>query len=167
MRPSLGFEQFGKLRPPRGPEAAVPESQITDLNARELSAAIHGRRVSCVEVMTAYLDQIADVNPRHNAIVALRERDVLLAEAATKDAALAADCSQGWMHGFPHAGSAVGACWPRVAFRARCLSGNARANVLESRVRRALRRIRLRRLARRAGFSLRQDGALADSRRGS
>ena len=53
--------------------------------------------------MTAYLDHIAALNPLVNAVVDLRPRDELLAQAAAKDALLAAGTYQGWMHGFPHA----------------------------------------------------------------
>jgi amidase len=83
--------------PPRRPDSIVM------LDAAELSRAIRRRRVSCVEVMRAYLDHIDEVNPRVNAIVSLRPRAELLAEAAEKDALLAAGTYQGWMHGFPHA----------------------------------------------------------------
>ncbi|MDN5797839.1 MAG: hypothetical protein L0H79_19120 [Intrasporangium sp.] len=76
---------------------------IVDWSAAELSSAIAGGHVTCVEVMAAYLDQIERLNPRVNAIVALRPRAELLAEAAEKDALLARGERQGWMHGFPHA----------------------------------------------------------------
>jgi amidase len=76
---------------------------IVDWTAAELSSAIGSRLVSCVEVMTAYLDQIERLNPRVNAIVALRPRQELLADAAEKDELLARGERQGWMHGFPHA----------------------------------------------------------------
>lgn len=72
---------------------------IVRWTAAELSAAIHARQVSCVEVMTAYLDHIDRINPAVNAIVALRPRAELLAEAAEKDRGT----PRGWMHGFPHA----------------------------------------------------------------
>lgn len=72
-------------------------------SAAELAVAIRQRKVSCVEVMTAYLDHIDEVNPAVNAIVALRPRAELLAEAAAKDAALDRGDYQGWMHGFPQA----------------------------------------------------------------
>ena len=39
-----------------------------------LAAAIRSRKVSCVEVMTAYLDHIDTLNPKVNAIVALQDR---------------------------------------------------------------------------------------------
>jgi amidase len=71
--------------------------------AAELSAAIRDRHVTCVEVMTAYLDHIDRLNPRVNAIVARRPRADLLAEAAGKDRLLDAGQRQGWMHGFPYA----------------------------------------------------------------
>lgn len=53
--------------------------------------------------MTAYLDQIEQLNPQVNAIVALRPRADLLKQALAKDEQLAAGEHQGWMHGFPHA----------------------------------------------------------------
>ena len=38
-------------------------AEITGWSAAELSAAIRDRMVSCVEVMTACLDRIEEVNP--------------------------------------------------------------------------------------------------------
>ncbi|MFT4231014.1 MAG: amidase [Microbacterium sp.] len=77
--------------------------RIVDWSAAELSVAIKRRVVTCVEVMTAYLDQIDEFNPAVNAIVALRPRSELLAEAREKDALLKRGSYQGWMHGFPQA----------------------------------------------------------------
>ena len=74
---------------------------ITQMDGLALSAAIRGKKVSCVEVMTAYLDHIGRVNPKVNAIVSLQPRDGLLAEAKAKDADLAAGRHAGWLHGFP------------------------------------------------------------------
>jgi amidase len=76
---------------------------ITDLSAAALSEAIHARDVSCREVMAAYLDRIDDQNPAVNAIISLRDRDQLLAEAGVCDDELAHDLSRGWMHGMPQA----------------------------------------------------------------
>src|SRR5882672_154796 len=73
------------------------------MNAVALRDAIHARAVSCVEVMTAYLDHIERLNPLVNAIVALRDRGALLADAKEKDAALARGEPAGLLHGFPHA----------------------------------------------------------------
>jgi amidase len=73
------------------------------LDAVVLSKAIHAREVSCVEVMSAYLDHIERINPQVNAIVALQERGSLLTEARERDAQLARGESLGPLHGFPHA----------------------------------------------------------------
>ncbi|MFM1896924.1 MAG: hypothetical protein RLZZ385_1998 [Pseudomonadota bacterium] len=82
--------------------AALPTS-IVDFSALQLSAAIHGGDVSCVEVMQAYLAHIARLNPVHNAIVGQVDDDALLAEAAAADRDLARGNDHGWMHGMPHA----------------------------------------------------------------
>ena len=76
---------------------------ITALDATALSEAVHARRVSCREVMQAYLARIARLNPTYNAIVSLRPDDALLAEADTCDAELARGASRGWLHGAPQA----------------------------------------------------------------
>ena len=46
---------------------AAPTSDITALDAVALAKAIQSRRLSCVEVMSAYLDQIEHHNPAVNA----------------------------------------------------------------------------------------------------
>jgi amidase len=76
---------------------------ITELSAAQLSEAIHGRDVSCREVMNAYLDHINQRNPAVNAIVSRRDRDELLAEANECDDEISNDLSRGWMHGMPQA----------------------------------------------------------------
>ncbi len=78
-------------------------TDIVSLGAVDLSRAIHARQVSCVEVMRAYLDRIARLNPEVNAIVALRDRTDLLREAKARDADLAHGESHGPLHGFPQA----------------------------------------------------------------
>jgi len=78
-------------------------TEIVNLDAIALARAIKSKQVSSVEVMTAYLDRIERLNPRVNAIVSLQPRDVLLKQAATRDAQLARGEYLGWMHGFPHA----------------------------------------------------------------
>jgi len=65
-------------------------SDVVNLSAIELSRAIEKRAVSCVAVMQAYLSRIDAVNPRHNAIVSLRDHGELLAEAEQRDKAWAA-----------------------------------------------------------------------------
>ena len=79
------------------------DDDITALDATALSEAIHARRVSCREVMQAYLARIARLNPTYNAIVSLRPDDELLAEADACDAELARGASRGWLHGVPQA----------------------------------------------------------------
>ena len=83
------------------PNVAEAAGAITAMGGLELSAAIRAKKVSCAEVMTAYLDHIGKVNPKVNAIVSLQPRDMLLAEAKARDADLAAGRYAGWMHGFP------------------------------------------------------------------
>jgi amidase len=73
------------------------------MTASQLSAAIHARQVSCVEVMQAYLSRIHTFNPVYNAIVSMRDDDALLAESGRADAELTRGESRGWMHGMPHA----------------------------------------------------------------
>src|SRR5262249_9071804 len=59
--------------------------------------------LSCVEVMTAYLDHIERLNSRVNAIVALQDRADLLLQARERDAQLASGELPGPLHGFPFA----------------------------------------------------------------
>jgi Asp-tRNA(Asn)/Glu-tRNA(Gln) amidotransferase A subunit family amidase len=70
-------------------------SDIVMMDAVALAGAIRSRRLSCVEVMTACVDQIEKLNPKVNAAVALRDRDALLDEARERDAELVHE----WMKG--------------------------------------------------------------------
>lgn len=72
-------------------------------SAVDLAESIRRRQVSCVEVMSAYLNRIEALNPRVNAIVALREPEVLMREAAARDDQLARGERLGRLHGFPFA----------------------------------------------------------------
>jgi amidase len=71
------------------------------MDAVRLADAIRLRQVSCVEVMTAYLDHIDKINPRVNAIVALQGRVSLLAQSEERDKQLARGELMGPLHGFP------------------------------------------------------------------
>ena len=85
---------------------ASAQSRVPDIvlmNGMELSQAIRSKRVSSVEAMNAYLDHIAKLNPRVNAIVSLQDRGDLLTEARERDTQLARGQYLGWMHGFPQA----------------------------------------------------------------
>jgi amidase len=72
---------------------------LTELSATELSAMIAARKVAPSEVMAACLDRVDLVNPTVNAVVSLRDRDVLMAEARAADDAP----RRGWLHGMPFA----------------------------------------------------------------
>ncbi|KAA0943406.1 MULTISPECIES: amidase [unclassified Pseudomonas] len=77
--------------------------EIVELDAVQLSRAIHARQVSCHEVMQAYLAQIERFNPAVNALVSLRSHEDVLAEAQACDRELDKGQSRGWMHGMPQA----------------------------------------------------------------
>jgi Amidase len=53
--------------------------------------------------MSAYLDHIARLNPKVNAIVALQDRQGLLRQARERDDQISRGEYQGWLHGFPQA----------------------------------------------------------------
>jgi amidase len=74
---------------------------ITDMDGLALARAIRSKQVSGVEVMTAFLGRIDRLNPKVNAIVSLRSREALLAEARERDATLASGTVMGPLHGFP------------------------------------------------------------------
>jgi amidase len=84
--------------------SAVSDAEsIVMMDGVSLSKAIHSKAVSCREVISTYLDHIARINPKVNAIVSLQDRDALLKQAEERDAQLSRGESMGWMHGFPHA----------------------------------------------------------------
>ena len=74
---------------------------ILNIGACAVSDLIAARKLSCAEVATVYLDHIERTNPAYNAIVSMRDREEILAEARDKDKLLARGIRQGWMHGFP------------------------------------------------------------------
>ncbi|MBW4022373.1 MAG: amidase [Proteobacteria bacterium] len=71
----------------------------TTLSATDLAGRIARRDISCVAVMTAFLDRIDAVNPQVNAIVSRVDRAASLAQAAAYDARP----SMGPLHGLPMA----------------------------------------------------------------
>jgi amidase len=98
-----GTVAAGLVNLPASASAAPKISEIVMMNAHDLAGAITSKKVSCVEVMNAYLDHIAIYNPKVNAIVALQDRDSLIAQAKERDAQLARGQIMGPLHGFPHA----------------------------------------------------------------
>lgn len=69
-------------------------------SARDLSEAIHKRKLSVKEVVQAHLDQINKVNPKVNAIVSLNE-ELALKEAEIADKKLLSGEKVGPLHGLP------------------------------------------------------------------
>ncbi|TPN79349.1 amidase [Mesorhizobium sp. CU2] len=86
---------------PATKHAVPPASDICRLSAVDLTEAIRQRRLSVREVVAAFLDRIEAVNPLVNAIVSLRERADILAEAAGADAHLARGGEAGSLFGLP------------------------------------------------------------------
>ncbi|WP_370050274.1 MULTISPECIES: amidase [Salipiger] len=64
---------------------ALPAT-LTDATATDLAAALRNKQISARDLMQAVLDRIDATNPAINAIVTLRPRDTLLAEAEAMDA---------------------------------------------------------------------------------
>ena len=83
--------------------AAGRTSDIVGLDAISLRNAIRARKLSSVEVMNAYLDQVELVNPTANAIVSLQDRALLVKQAEARDAQLLRKEKIGPLHGLPHA----------------------------------------------------------------
>jgi len=78
-------------------------SDIVMMEGAALSRAIQTKKVSCVEVMTAYLAHIEKFNGKVNALVALQDPGQLLQQARECDAALARGDYRGPLQGIPHA----------------------------------------------------------------
>ena len=76
-------------------------SDLPDLSAGELVALVARGEASCVEVVGAHLDRIDALNPRVNAIVGLRDRADVLAEAAARDRSPHDGAERGPLHGLP------------------------------------------------------------------
>jgi amidase len=72
---------------------------LTELSASELSRRIAQGVMAPSEVMSAFLARIDRINPSINSIVALGDRDMLMAEACAMDVAP----HHGWLHGLPFA----------------------------------------------------------------
>ena len=90
------FADDGSLRAPAGEIPAICAASAT-----ELAGAIATRQLSSVEVVTAFLDRIDAANPHHLAIVSLRPREEILAEAGAADATVASGEALGRLHGLP------------------------------------------------------------------
>ena len=82
-------------------------SSLTDFAAHELATVIREGEASCRDVMQAFLERIEELNPRHNAIVSLRDGDDLLREAERCDLELVRndpnDAPPSFLFGLPQA----------------------------------------------------------------
>mgnify|MGYP004008465549 FL=1 len=74
--------------------------ELIHTSATKLAKAIRDKKVSSKEVVEAYLEQIAAVNPNLNALVQLAA-DSALTQAKNMDDSLARGESQGPLHGVP------------------------------------------------------------------
>jgi amidase len=74
---------------------------LTHISASKLAARIVKREVTCVEVMSAYIDRINEVNPKINAIVQMRAAGDLLDDARRADRDLMNGRKPGPLHGVP------------------------------------------------------------------
>ena len=72
-------------------------TDITSLSALELSAKIESKALTSVQVVSAYLDRIEQFNPKINAIISLRPRVDILADALLSDETP----RRGWLSGLP------------------------------------------------------------------
>jgi amidase len=78
-------------------------SELCFTGARELARLLSTRKVSAREVMAAFLDQIARINPKVNAIVAKLDDERCLALADDADRCLDRGDKVGPLHGLPFA----------------------------------------------------------------
>lgn len=79
----------------------MSQKAITSLTATELSQNIHMRKISCLEVMQAYLEQIQKMNLAVNAIISMLPEKDLLAHAKLKDEIFHQVPNKGFLYGFP------------------------------------------------------------------
>jgi amidase len=92
------------MTPPQAARKTEPAiSDIVMMDALPLGRALRAKQISCVEVMNAYLDHIDRLNPKVNAIVSMRDRTELIAEARQRDEQLARGEDMGPLHGMPQA----------------------------------------------------------------
>ena len=83
--------------------AAREMSDILNLSAVALAAALRKKDLSSRDLMAAHLAQVDRLNPQFNAIVSRVEGDALMKAAAALDEDAARGRFCGPLHGFPHA----------------------------------------------------------------
>ena len=75
-------------------------SDILELSATAMAAAVREKKISPVEMVRAHFHRIAELNPRLNAYISLRE-DEALADARVAEAAVMRGDEIGPLHGVP------------------------------------------------------------------
>jgi Asp-tRNA(Asn)/Glu-tRNA(Gln) amidotransferase A subunit family amidase len=75
-------------------------SDILESSATAMAAAVREKKISPIELVRAHFDRIAELNPRLNAYISLRE-DAALAEAGTAEAAVMRGQALSPLHGVP------------------------------------------------------------------
>src|SRR5712691_336012 len=98
---SLTPDDFLMRNPADSTAAAMTESEICFMSARQMAELIRQKKLSAREVMQAHLKQIERVNPKVNAIVTLVPEEQLMAEALAADEAAAKGNLKGPLHGLP------------------------------------------------------------------
>ena len=106
LGPALDRAQAGapSLTTPRPERPIRQEPCVSDpisLSLTELLAALDTGRMTCEELMVSCLDRIERLNPKINALVSLRPREVLIAEARAKDTERKQGAALGALHGVP------------------------------------------------------------------
>ncbi|QEE44968.1 amidase [Rhizobium sp. WL3] len=76
-------------------------SDPTSLSLTNLLKALKGRSLTAEEIMVSCLDRIERINPDINALVSLRPREALIAEARARDAEASQDVARGALYGVP------------------------------------------------------------------
>lgn len=74
---------------------------LTSISATKLALLIKNKKVSCVEVMQAHLNRIAEVNPKLNAVIQQLSAEQALQQAKAADEAINKKQSLGKLHGIP------------------------------------------------------------------
>lgn len=75
--------------------------ELISLSAKQLVALIKNRKISCIELMSAYLSRITEVNPKLNAIVEQFSPEQALKQASIADSVVANNDRIGKLHGIP------------------------------------------------------------------
>lgn len=76
-------------------------NELSKLGAARLSRLVNKGSVSSREIVTAFLNRIDALNPLHNAIVSLRDREDILQDADMADRAFASGDATEPLHGLP------------------------------------------------------------------